>query len=330
MNSFAFPRRLDPASGVTVLTPEGSARGYWVGAPSLMYDADRKRFLLTYRRRRPRGQEPDRGHQSWIAESRDGQQFTDIWSVKKEALGSTSIERTCVVKDGSTYLLYLSYVDPADNRWRIDVIESASPDGFDLKEGRPLLTAAGTHTEGVKDPHVIRIGPAYYMFVSFAKERSFTPEEAERAHATSDIYNTGVTTFPTGLAISGDGRHFQWLGEILGTGQGWDRYQARLSSALYLPATDAAPAIFVGLYDGSAGAEENYEERCGLAVSFDLSRWERLTPDAPWAVAPHGTGSLRYVDVVPVEDELLFYYEYARADGSHELRMNRLRTGVNG
>jgi hypothetical protein len=40
---------------------------------------------------------------------------------------------------------------------------------------------------------------------------------------------------------------------------------------LYLPATKADPAIFVGFYDGSATAAENYEERCGMAVSFDLS-----------------------------------------------------------
>ncbi len=63
-----------------------------------------------------------------------------------------------------------------------------------------------------------------------------------------------------------------------------------------------------------------------MAVSYDLSHWQRLTPDGPWASAPHGTGSLRYMDVVPLEDELLFYYEYARPDGSHELRMNRVKS----
>ena len=32
-----------------------------------------------------------------------------------------------------------------------------------------------------------------------------------------------------------------------------------------------------------------------------------------------GSGSLRYVDVLPVGHELFYYYEMARADGSHDL-----------
>ena len=36
-----------------------------------------------------------------------------------------------------------------------------------------------------------------------------------------------------------------------------------------------------------------------------------------------GSGCLRYVDAVVFDDEILFYCEYARADGSHEPRLNR-------
>jgi hypothetical protein len=317
-------RAFDPNQGITVLSPEASGPGYWVGAPSITYDPGQARFLLTYRRRRPRGREPDRGYLACIAESQDGVHFTDIWSARKEQFGTTSLERWCLQRTGSKYRLYVSYVDPADNRWRIDVLESTMLDRFDPSSARRLLTAADTRTEGVKDPHIIRIGPAYYMFVSFAMARPFQPDEAARMHATADIYNTGLTTFPTGLAVSGDGLGFRWLGEVLPTGDGWDSYQARLSSVLYVPAARATSAIFVGFYDGSAGAEENYEERCGMAVSFDLARWDRLSGDGPWASAPHGTGSLRYMDVVAVADDLFFYYEYARPDGAHELRMNRV------
>ena len=35
---------------------------------------------------------------------------------------------------------------------------------------------------------------------------------------------------------------------------------------------------------------------------------------------PYGSGSLRYIDVVPFENELFYYYEMVRADGSHELK----------
>jgi hypothetical protein len=36
-------------------------------------------------------------------------------------------------------------------------------------------------------------------------------------------------------------------------------------------------------------------------------------------------GSLRYLDAVSVGDELWLYYEYARADGAHELRVSKVR-----
>lgn len=69
---------------------------------------------------------------------------------------------------------------------------------------------------------------------------------------------------------------------------------------------------------------ENYEERCGLAASADLRHWERLTADAPWITGPYGNGSVRYTDAVAVEGQWWIYYEMARPDGAHELRMQRV------
>ena len=79
--------------------------------------------------------------------------------------------------------------------------------------------------------------------------------------------------------------------------------------------------MYVGFYDGSASVDENYEERTGVAVSDDLLDFRSETPDAPALVSPHGTGSLRYVDVVEVDGQRWYYYEMTRADGSHELRV---------
>lgn len=70
--------------------------------------------------------------------------------------------------------------------------------------------------------------------------------------------------------------------------------------------------------------DENYEERTGLAQSLDLVHWDRITENAPALVSPHASGSLRYIDVLQTDEEVLYYYEYARPDGSHELRMSRL------
>ncbi len=202
------------------------------------------------------------------------------------------------------------------------MLEAADLGGFRIRATRPVLTAASTGTEGVKDPYLLRIGPVTYLFASFAVARPFTSGERERAHGSADIYNTGVTTHPTGLATSLDGAAFSWHGAVLGAGDrdAWDRYQARLTCVLPL-----GPG-YLGCYDGSGSAAENYEERCGLAVSPDLWHWQRLTPVRPWIAGPCG-GSVRYVDVLAVDGQWWIFYEMARPDGAHELRLQRLPIG---
>jgi hypothetical protein len=302
--TFSGLERFDPEEGITVLEPGAPGPGNWAGAPSVLLDPSRGSTLLTYRRRRPRGgPPPDRGYECRIAESRDGYTFTDIWSVTKDAFSSTSMERFCLHRDqDGRYLLYVSYEHPEDGRWRIEVLEADSPDGFDVRTARTVLTPAATGTAAVKDPYVVRVGRAYHMYVS--------------------TFLTDDGPAPTALATSRDGVRFRWAGETLGVGAGWDRYQARLTSIVR-----AGPA-FVGFYDGAASPAEDTEERLGVAVSSDLVHWRRLTEDGPWLLSPHATGSLRYLDALDFGDELLLYYEYARPDGSHELRLSRLPRGV--
>lgn len=312
--------RFDPERSTVIMQPESPGSGTWTGCPGVLYEPHRRRFLMTYRQRRPRGNPAtERGWRCAVAASEDGIQFKDVWAVEKSELGTSSMERFCLLPgmEGG-YQLYLSYVDPVDNRWRIDLAEAETPEAFDVRRRKPVLTAASTGTEGVKDPYAMRVGPAVYLFASFASAQTLDPRQLAQAHASADIYNTGTTTHPTGLATGLDGRSFEWQGAVLGVGTGWDRYQARLNSMTPLPG-----GAWIGFYDGSAGADENYEERCGLAISHDLRRWHRLSAGAPWMASPHGTGSLRYLDAVPVGDELWLYYECARADGAHDLRLCR-------
>jgi hypothetical protein len=290
----------DPADAIVVREPATSGPGSWVGCPSVVEDPARGSILLTYRKRRPRGSLPDRGYECCVAESADGVHFDDLWSVAKEELRTTSMERFNLHRDpDGRYLLYLSYEDPGDGRWRIDVVEADAPDRFEVAQARPVLTAAETGTAAVKDPYVLRVGPAYWMFVS-----TFLTDEGPA---------------PTCLAVSPDGLCFDWRGEVFGVGSGWDRYQARLSGIV------RAGAGFVGFYDGAASAAEDTEERLGVAVSADLVRWERVTVEAPWIVSPHATGSLRYLDAIERDGEWWLYYECAREDGSHDLRLSRVR-----
>ena len=79
-----FPLTLfDPETAHVVLEPLEAGNGHWVGAPCVIYLPDEKAFYLYYRRRRPRGQEPDRGFACYVARSEDGKHFETIWSASK-------------------------------------------------------------------------------------------------------------------------------------------------------------------------------------------------------------------------------------------------------
>lgn len=61
-------------------------------------------------------------------------------------------------------------------------------------------------------------------------------------------------------------------------------------------------------------------DKCGLTVR---------KPDGghlgrPVLTSPEGTGSLRYIYHADTGDTRHFHYEYARADGAHELRVSQV------
>lgn len=304
----------DPEAGTPVFQPEGGGQGWWVGAPSVYWDG--QEYHLAFRTRRP---QPERGGLFQIARSTDGERFEVVASIRKEDLGTSSIERGALLQtDAGRWRLYLSFVDPADDRWRIDLVEAESPESFDFSRRTPILTAADIGGEGVKDPWIYRVGETWHMIASFAP----TPEgdvARDAMHGTRDIYNTGTSKSLTGLATSDDGLSWQWHGAIFEpSADGWDAYAARINTVY------RRDGLFIGLYDGSKEVSENYEERCGVAVSGDLHSWRRVSVDGP-AVGPNGgPGSVRYAEAVQGPGWVRFYYEYTRDDGSHELRTVRV------
>ena len=319
VRSFWNPPRFDPQAGVVIRSPLKDEPGYWVGAPGSLYDPDSRRFFLVYRVRRPRGVHPDRGAELHIVSGTNGLEFdTPVYKLDKGALGSPSIERCALARlDNGQWALYVSYVDGQDQRWRIDVMLADDPSGFEPTERKPVLLAGPLGIEGVKDPFVCRVAGVWHMIVSFATAVEECDETA--LHATADAYNTGLIRSATGLAVSADGVNWEWLGEIFGPRPvGWDRYCSRISTLWY------DGGLWWAFYDGSASVEENYEEKLGLAYSFDLCRFRRVSASAPWIVLPHATGSVRYVDVLDAGAAGRFlYYESVRPDGSHELRGQR-------
>ena len=300
----------DPEAGTPVIRPQGEGKGWWVGAPSVYWDGSA--YYLAFRTRRP---QPERGGLFQIARSEDGERFEIVASIRKEDLGTSSIERGALLQaDDGWWRLYLSYVDPADGRWRIDLMDAATPDAFDPATRVPILTAAGIAAEGVKDPWICRVGDTWHMIVSYAPTPAgeVSPDQMHGAH---DIYNSGTSKSLSGLATSEDGQAWTWHGPILEPSDGgWDCYAARINTVY------RRDGVFVGLYDGSKDVSENYEERCGLAVSGDLRTWTRLSEAGPAAGPNGGPGSVRYAEAVQGQDWTRFYYEYTREDGSHELR----------
>jgi len=305
----------DPEAGTVIRGPYENGEGHWAGAPYAYYDRELDRFFLYYRLRQPR---PIRGGEVRIAASRTGADFEDVLIIRKEELRSESMERGSMLRclDG-LFRLYISYVDPADRRWRIDMMEANHPSAFDVSVRTPIFTACDLAAEGVKDPYVFILGHRYYMIASYAERPAVDdPLLHQRMHATGDVYNTDTTTMPSGLATSLDGRHWEWLGKIFDVSLSkWDCYQARINSLVY------APPLFLALYDGSSSAAENYEERCGIATSWDLRAFQRITVDAPALTGASPTGSVRYVDILDVGDQYWYYYECTRGDMSHDLRL---------
>eukprot|EP01113_Clastostelium_recurvatum_P026173 TRINITY_DN3140_c0_g1_i6.p1 TRINITY_DN3140_c0_g1~~TRINITY_DN3140_c0_g1_i6.p1 ORF type:complete len:352 (-),score=46.35 TRINITY_DN3140_c0_g1_i6:45-1100(-) len=307
---------LDPSRGVAVIPPAHTGPGHWAGACSVTRDETTGSFYLYYRVRQPR---PIRGGHCYIAESKDGLTYRTIWQATKEEIGTQSMEKSCLTKVADDmWHLYISYVDEATNMWRIDLIQAQHPSQFDVKKRIPVLSASMANAAGVKDPCVYMVGGTYHMYYTYASARSHATEDM---HATGDAYNTDQIVAGTGLATSQDGITFEVADPVLvpalqtGPSDAWDRFCMRLCS-IYCNG-----GVYHAFYDGSSSVEGNYEERTGLAVSTDLRSFARVPSRVPLLASPHASGCLRYMDVLEADGQRFFYYEYAREDGSHELRV---------
>lgn len=309
-------RPFDPAQGTTVVEPAGAGKGHWVGALGVLHDPATGDTYMFYRSRRPIGE--GRGWKCQVSRSEDGEHFTEAWTCTKEQLDAESIEGGALARgpDGS-YRLYVSYLDNADRRWKIALIEADSVAEFDPAQRRVVFSGEDADSDGVKDPHVAVVDGRYYMFLNHAPKWLTAPAtDVEEMHGTGNVFATKFGG-SGGLATSEDGVHFVWQGDVIAPGHGWDSLLTRIDTMLW------QPPLFVVYYSGRGSVEETYEDRTGVAVSLDLERFHKLSDDAPLLVSPLATGALRYMDAVVVGDEVLYYYEYARADGAHEIRMSK-------
>jgi hypothetical protein len=277
-----------------VLEPEDPRPGSWAGGPSAqLVDGT---WWLAYRLRRPVGE--GRGFANVVARSDDGVRFTPVVALGKNAFGAESLERPALVRtpEGS-WRVYVSCATPGTKHWRVDLLEAATVE--DLATATPRTVLPGSDTTAVKDPVIRHDGQQWHLWAS--------------VHPLDDPDATDRMT--TEHATSPDGVTWQWRGTALAGRAGcWDARGVRFATVVLQGTRSWA------LYDGRATADENWEERTGLAVS-DGNGGFAAVGDAPLLQSPHAPAGLRYADRVALpEGGARWFYEATRADGAHELR----------
>lgn len=248
-----------------------------------------------------------RGYAVQVAKSADGVVFRPILTISKDQVAAESLERPAlaVAPDGS-WRLYLSCATPGTKHWRVELVEAVAPDAFDPAARQVLLPGDSAHA--VKDPVILRHRGRWHLWAS--------------VHPLTDPEHTDRMT--TQYASSGDGLDWIWHGTALAPRPGeWDARGVRVAWVR------AGADGFTAYYDGRATAEQNCEERTGIAVGS--------APDAlaavgqlPVAESPQAGGGLRYLTVVDLGDgRERIYYELTNAGGSHDL-VTELRTAGQG
>ncbi len=263
----AFPVPGSAPASVVVPAP-GAGFGQWVGAPSAALAEDGT-IALAYRLRRV----DQRGAAVVVVSSADGVRTHPVATLDKERFGAESLERPALVRrpDGG-WRIYVCCATPGSKHWWIDALDADDLHGLASAERRTVL--AGAHDLGVKDPVVRVVDGVWHAWICC---HPLDVKDAE-------------DRLTTAYATSADGLTWEWHGTVLTGREGeWDARGARVTAVL----DDGRAA-----YDGRATAEENFNERTGIA-----------NPDNGVLVpAGEPVAAVRYLDVLPLPD------------GSHELR----------
>jgi hypothetical protein len=254
--------------------------GNWIGAASALLHGDY--IYLAYRDRHP--VDKGRGNRAYVARSPidNGVHFDILCVIDKADMDAESLERPAVdVTPDGDWDLYLSCATFNSKHWRIERLRARRPRDFNARTRETVLP--GSAAFGIKDPVLIR-------------------GQELRILATMHPLTEGDENADQMLSVDA------YSGEpvMVPEPETWYSRGTRITSVLGEHA----------YFDGRASAEENFEERTGIA------RWNgsRYTAVAGPASSPFGDGALRYVSAIELPAGLRLYYESATKYGSHELR----------
>jgi hypothetical protein len=200
--------------------------------------------------------------------------------------------------------LYISCATSGTKHWRVELLEASEPASLSSAAGR--CVRPGDLGHAVKDPVVLQDAAGGWHLWASVHPLEITGAEDRM---TTEHY------------VSRDGLEWVHRGRALDRRpDSWDSRGVRVTAVL--PGRQVT-----AWYDGRASAEENWEERTGVAIGAGLTRFAP-TGVAPVAESPHPPGGLRYLSIVVLADgRHRFYYEGTRTDGAHELR-TQLAGGV--
>ena len=282
--------------GRVVVPAPDRGPGNWAGAPHALLDDGL--YWLSYRVRRATGPEraETRGVETVVARSEDGERFATIARIDRDAFGTDSFERPCLVRrPQGGWRLYVCCATPESKHWWIEAIDADDPSG--LPAGERTVVFPGSAALAVKDPIVeVSGGGAWRAWICCHPLTE--PGEEDRM----------TTAYATGA----DGLSWDWHGEVLRPTPGtWDRRGTRMTTVV-------STEPLVVLYDGRATAEDNWFEKTGIA------RYRNgvlaADPDGPAAASPYSDGALRYAAAAQLPDgRTRFYFEAASPDGAHDL-----------
>lgn len=263
--------------------------GNWIGAASALIHDDY--IYLAYRDRHP--VDKGRGNRVYVARSPidNGINFDTLCVIDKEVMDAESLERPALdVTPEGDWDLYLSCATYNSKHWRIERLRARRPQDF--SPGTRATIFPGSAAFGIKDPVLVR-------------------GEDLRIWATLHPLTEGDENADQMISVNASSGEPVMVPEP-GT---WYRRGTRLT----------AVAGEYAYFDGRASAEENFEERTGIA-KWDGSRYIAVAGPVS---SPFGGGALRYVSAIELPaGRLRLYYESATEYGSHELRTELCVTPV--